>query len=94
MTLHWHIAPSSVIDFLNDTLYWAYALQIAYIENVGILDLSNESNTIFLEKLIFRVKILTFKFGCSQTLNPCVEKSNQCCQKSHGPKIFHPMALP
>ena len=73
MTLHWHIAPSSVIDFFNDTLYWAYALQIAYIENVGILDLSNESNIIFSEKLIFRVKILTFKFGCSQTLNPCVE---------------------
>ena len=73
MTLHWHIALSSIIDFLDDILYWAYAFQRAYIENVGILDLSNESNTIFSEKLIFRVKKLTFKFGCSQTLNPCVE---------------------
>ena len=30
----------------------------------------------FFKKIIFRVKILTFRFGCSQTLNPRVEESN------------------
>ena len=37
---------------------------------VGFVDPSNESNTFFFfKKLIFRVKVLTFKFGCSQILN-------------------------
>ena len=38
---------------------------------VGILDLSNISNTnfIFIFNWYFRVKVLTFGFGCSKTLN-------------------------
>ena len=42
--------------------------------DVGILDLSNKSNTNIYKKLIFRVKVLIFRFGCSQTLNPSVEE--------------------
>ena len=40
---------------------------------IGILDLSNKNNTNFYEKLIFRVKVPTFKIGNSQTLNPSVD---------------------
>ena len=36
--------------------------------SIGILDLNNRSNTNF-KKMIFRVKVLTFRFGCSPTLN-------------------------
>ena len=43
------------------------------LKRVVILDLSNGSNVIFFTKILFRVKILTFRFGCSQVLNASVE---------------------
>ena len=45
-------------------------------------------------KVIFRVKVLTFSFGYSQTLNLSVEELNQCHRKSCRPTIFYPMTLP
>ena len=46
---------------------------------VSLLDLNNESNTIFFLNWFFRVKVLTFRFGCSQTLNSNYWRWNWSC---------------
>ena len=44
--------------------------------------------------MIFRVKDLIFRFGCSQTLNSKYWRWPWNCWKSHKPTIFHPMTQP
>ena len=61
---------------------------------IGILDLNNGNNTNFSKKMIFRVKVLTFRFGCFQTLNSKSWRWPRSCWKSHKPMIFHPMTQP
>ena len=63
----------------------------ALISIVDILDLNNRNNVNFSKNLIFRVKILIFRFECSQALNSSVEELNQCSRKSRRPMIFNPM---
>ena len=46
---------------------------------VSLLDLNNESNTNFFLYWLFRVKVLTFRFGCSQTLNSNYWRWNWSC---------------
>ena len=46
---------------------------------VTLLDLNNENNTIFFLNWFFRVKVLTFRFGCSQTLNSKCWRWNWSC---------------
>ena len=41
------------------------AISLSRLPFVGILDINNGSNTNFIKKLIFRVKVLNFRFGCS-----------------------------
>ena len=46
---------------------------------VSLLDLNNESNTIFFLNWFFRVKLLTFRFRCFQTLNSKCWRRNWSC---------------
>ena len=48
----------------------------------------------FFKKLIFMVKILTFRFKYSKTLNFKCWKRHWSCWKSHKPAIFLPMTQP
>ena len=43
------------------------------------------------KKWFFRVKVLTFRFGCSQTLNSKCWRQPSSCGKSRQPTIFRPM---
>ena len=64
------------------------------VTNFSTLDLSNRSNTILFKNWYFRVKILTFRFGCSQTSKSKCWRQSWSCWKSRKPIIFNPMTQP
>ena len=61
---------------------------------VGILNLTNGSNSNFFLNWFFRIKVLAFRFGCSQTLNSNCWRTPLSYWKSRKLMIFRPMTQP